>query len=175
MKKYVAICGMVAALAWVGVAAATVTPQGRLDGSAAGVFGGTLTITTPVLDGGMDPLYIGKENDQSGNCDGDTGTVMLNQTPAPIVCSHYVASSHDGSGPKMRFAFQDPTDANCYYVFRISDAGPTDKVGGIYFCTTRNPLDLARSAVNRGTSGGGLETPWTFTTVDGYTITADQT
>jgi hypothetical protein len=60
-------------------------------------------------------------------------------------------------------------------VYRISDAGSTDKVGGIYFCTVLNALDLARSAVNRGTSGGGLEIPWTFTTVDGYIIMADQT
>jgi len=171
MKKYVAICVTLAGLAWVGAAAAA-TPQGELTGSAAGVFGGTLTITTPVIDGGTS--YVGLENDKSGNCSGDTGALTLNGVPSSIVCAHFTATSHDGTGPKMRFAFQDPTDANCYYVYRISDSGPVDTVGGIYFCTTSNPLALATSVVNTGTRGGGLGIPWIFTTVNGYTVTAFQ-
>jgi hypothetical protein len=168
MKKYVAICATLVALAWVGVAAAA-TPQGKLTGSAAVTFAGPLTITTPVLDGGTS--YVGLENDKSGNCTNDTGAVTIIGLPAPIVCAHFVASSRDGSGPKMRFAFQNPTNTNCYYVYRISDGGATDKVGGIYVCS----IDLARSAVNMGTTGGGLGIPWIFTTVDGYTVTASQT
>ena len=72
MKKYVAICGTLAALAWVGVAAAT-TAQGKLTGSAA-ITVGEFTVTTTIVDGGTS--YVGLENDKSGNCSGDSGAVL---------------------------------------------------------------------------------------------------
>ena len=86
MKKYVAICATLTALAWVGVAAAA-TSQGTLSGSATITPNGTNTFTfgigTPVIDGGTS--YVGLENDLSGNCDGDSGTVDVGGFTASIV------------------------------------------------------------------------------------------
>ena len=131
MTKYVALCGIVSALVWAGVAAAA-TPQGQLTGTAA--FGCCtipgISVTTTVIDGGTSS--VGLENDRSGNCAGDSGVV---QGPGPggsdishtIRCAHYVASSRDGSGPKMRFAYTFFEPAGNFYsvvVYRISDGGP---------------------------------------------------
>jgi hypothetical protein len=119
VKKYVAICGTVAALAWVGVAAAA-EPQGKLTGSAS-VNGLAVTISTAIFDGGTS--YVGLENDKSGNCDGDSGVITIGQVPHNVPCAHYVASSRDGSGAKMRFAYQL---GESYEVGRITDNGAVD-------------------------------------------------
>jgi len=172
MKKYMAICATLVALAWAGVATAA-APQGRLTGSATIVsLVATLTITTPVLDGGT--TYVGLENDKSANCSGDTGTVTLAGISKTIVCAHFVAASADGSGPKMRFAIQSLGDPTCYYVFRISDGGATDKVGVLGICGS-NALGVVKAIVNKGSlGGGGFINGWTLSTVDGYTVTPIQ-
>ena len=174
MKKYVAICATLAALAWVGVAAAA-TPQGKLTGS--GTLGDFLNITNPVIDGGTS--YVGLENDNSGACTNDSGLVQLNGTTEAIVCAHYVAASRDGSGPKMRFAFENPFAPvpGCYDVWRISDGGATDKVGRSGVCGP-DALAIAQMWVNRGLVGTGSAatlTPWNLGTTTGFDITASQT
>jgi hypothetical protein len=174
MKKYVAICATLAALAWVGVAAAD-TPQGKLTGSAPVIGLGTVAITTPILDGGTS--YVGRENDKSGNCTGDSGAVTLGGVEETIVCAHFVASSRDGSGPKMRFAALDPeSNGDCYFVFRISDGGSTDKFGvNLGAICDPGALALAEAIVNEGFIGGSGVNDWVISTLDGYTITASQT
>jgi hypothetical protein len=179
MKKYVAICGMLAALVWVGVAAAD-TAQGKLTGSAfLPSYGYQFTITSPILDGG--DSYVGLENDKSGNCNGDSGEVSFGGFVEPIACAHYVASSRDGSGPKMRFAVVSPFDSRCYSVWRISDGGATDKVGATSLCGMAggggaDTLAQAKVIVDLGRIGAGSGWgDWQYQTVNGYTITASQT
>ena len=176
MKKFALLGLLAAALAVPSIAAATVAPQGKLTGSASLLGPGTLVITTAVLDGGTDPLYVGKANDKSGNCSGDTGSVTFNGTLETVVCAHFIAASRDGSGPKMRFAFLDPSNASCYVTFRISDGGATDKVGAQDLCGG-DPLASAQQVVNTGLVGAGfLVSSWEFPTVTGdYTVTASQT
>src|SRR5262245_25271004 len=97
MRKFALLALLAAGLVVPGVAAAD-TAQGKLTGS-----GDLLTIATPVIDGGTS--YVGLENDKSGDCSGDTGSVALpGEVAETVVCAHFVASSRDGSGPKMRFA-----------------------------------------------------------------------
>jgi hypothetical protein len=167
MKKAVAICATLVALAWVGVAAAA-TPQGKLTGSAT-VFGGTFTISTAVIDGGTS--YVGLANDKSGNCDGDSGSVIAGTT-VTVVCAHYVASSgccNTGS-PKMRFAV--PNAAGGYSIVRITDNGASPDTFAFGVTDT---FEQARAWVNKGARGGGGGA-WAFGGVTGdYTITASQT
>jgi len=174
MKKYVAICAMLVALTWVGIAAAD-TPQGKLTGSALLSAFGQLTITTAILDGGTS--YVGQGNDKSNpdTCNLDSGAVTVGGLGAAnVVCAHYVAASLDGSGPKMRFAYEDPRFPGCYQVLRISDGGATDKVGIAEACVT---LAQIQAWVNTGILGSGIALdPWFFSRVTGnFTITASQT
>ena len=164
------------ALAWVGVAAAD-TPQGKLTGGAVFAIGSSLTIATPVIDGGTN--FAGLENDKSGTCSGDSGEVVFNagsDLQVPISCAHFVASSRDGSGPKMRFAFLVGVS---WYMFRISDGGPQgpDKVVGLGISRSFTGM---QAWVNKGLQGGSdfpLVIPWQPLTLasGGYTITASQT
>ena len=153
MKKYVAICATLVALAWVGVAAAA-TPQGKLTGSAS-VNGLAVTISTTITDGGTSS--VGVENDKSGNCDGDSGVISIGTPPVPhsVPCAHYVASSRDGSGAKMRFAYQLDTQVNTsWQVGRITDSpsGDTFKAN-----VPGGPLSFAQAQawVNTGLVGSG--------------------
>jgi hypothetical protein len=169
MKKFIALCGVSATLAWAGIAAAD-TPQGKLTGSANLGGIGLLTITTTITDGGTS--FVGAGNDKSGNCNGDSGAVSFPAFPASIICAHYVASSLDGSGPKMRFAYPNPLIAGCFDVWRISDggAGGTDKVGGASACAAPS---IIQTWVNQGLFGTGLAAslnPWFFPTVTGDLI-----
>ena len=183
MKKYVAICGTVAALTWAGVAAAA-TPQGKLSGTA--TFGCCaipgISITTTVIDGGTS--YVGLENDRSGNCAGDSGVV---QGPGPggstishnIRCAHYVASSRDGSGPKMRFAYTFLEPAIGFHsvvVYRVSDGGAGPDKVAVGFHTALDittARQLARAWVNLGAIGSGNPGDWVFLTLTsgGFTVT----
>ena len=86
------------------------------------------TSRSTVTDGGTS--YVGPENDRSGNCDGDSGTVTLGVTTESVLCAHFVASSRglNTGSPKMRFAIQN-TGTDFYAVFRITDNGAsTDTV-----------------------------------------------
>jgi hypothetical protein len=177
-KKYMAICGAVAALAWVGVATAA-TPQGKLTGGA--VFGGGsgLTIVTPIIDGGTS--YVGLENDKSGNCNGDSGSVMYFGGVRDILCAHYVAASRDGSGPKMRITFGFPVGPYLATpVFRISDGGPNLADDKLAWTPSNFPccdVTYVSKWVNEGRVGAAWSTPWAFQTLTGgagYTITSAQ-
>lgn len=171
MNKYVAICGTVAALVWAGVALAD-TPQGKLTGSAlispgpAGSF--TFAIDTAVIDGGTS--YVGLENDQSGNCAGDSGTVGGYN----VVCAHFVASSKccNVGSPKMRFAYKRAS--NFFTVGRITDNGASIDTVAIGATLTRAE---AEAWVNRGFRGAhltGLGWGWYSVLESGYTVTASQ-
>src|SRR5262245_54660795 len=171
MKKYAAICATLAALAWVGVAAAD-TPQGKLTGSATLTGGQQFAITSPVIDGGTS--YVGVENDLSGNCTGDSGTVTELGIARTVVCAHYVAASHccnEGS-PKMRFAVQI---GFFYQIIRITDNGASTDTFAAGTTTTTSLAD-AQTWVNKGARGSNVG-GWTFfpITSGDYTITASQT
>ena len=173
MKKVALLALLAAALAVPSIADAA-TPQGKLTGSAAITGVGQVTITTTITDGGVD--YVGLENDKSGNCTGDSGALTIGSVAESIVCAHFVASSRDGSGPKMRFAIQNPATAECYVVSRISDGGAqgTDKVGVANICSPI-ALALAKAWVNVGPVGagfGGFGNPWLFSplTSGGFTV-----
>jgi hypothetical protein len=139
-----------AALAAPSIASAA-TPQGKLTGSATFVIS-PVAVVNPVVDGGTDPLYIGKENDKSGNCNGDSGTFTDLGGTHDVLCVHFVASSGccNAGSPKMRFAYQNPSGS--YEVIRITDNGAsTDTVafGNV------NSLATAVSWVNKGAIGSG--------------------
>jgi branched-subunit amino acid ABC-type transport system permease component len=52
-------------------------------------------------------------------------SITVRNVRSTIACAHYVASSRDGSGPKMRFAFPFTVGGVTEYsVWRISDGGP---------------------------------------------------
>jgi hypothetical protein len=170
MKKYVAICATLAALAWVGVAAAA-TPQGKLTGSATIAGTSTFAIRSAVIDGGMS--YVGLENDRSGKCHGDDGTVALGRFTYNVFCAHFVASSGccNMGSPKMRFAFQ--VSQISYRVVRITDNGDSTDTWAIGLASS---FADARAWVNTGAIGSGNAGGWTFLTVAGnYTVTASQT
>ena len=180
MKKYVAICATLTALAWVGVAASA-APQGKLTGSASA--GGTSlpTVTTPVIDGGTS--YVGLGNDRSGTCEGDSGVVQRFSNTYNIVCAHYVASSRDGSGPKMRFAyvwFHPIAHWWIVEVWRVTDggAGPdTVALGSDVSDFEATARQIAMQWVNTGRIGSGHPGAWLFQTPtsSSYAITASQT
>ena len=177
MKKCVAICATLGALAWVGVAAAA-TPQGKLTGQASLTSPATSSSRStrpPVLDGGTS--YVGLENDRSGNCAGDTGEVSVSVPGAQmgfvdIACAHFVASSGCCSpgSPKMRIAYAIPGG---FQVVRITDNG----AAGDTTFRAAPTLAEARAWVNKGRIGGGfMGTPWNpaSLTAGDYTVTAQQ-
>ena len=162
-KKFALLAVLAAALAVPSIAAAAL-PQGSLVGL--GSIGGTtpFDFNTTVLDGGTDATYIGKENDRSGNCDGDSGSVLINGAVMfNIVCAHFVASSRccNIGSPKMRFAWGSP---GAFNVVRITDNGlnlpaPTDTfaVGMV------STLAEAIAWVNTGAVGSFHASPgWNF-------------
>ena len=122
MRKLALLAVCVGAfLAMPGIAAAD-TAQGKLTGSGTIAPGGpTFDVhpQDPVIDGGTS--YVGLENDKSGNCNGDSGTMLIRGDVFPVACAHYVASSRDNGHPKMRFAFQGFGDD--YQGVRITDNG----------------------------------------------------
>jgi hypothetical protein len=148
MKKYVAICGTLVALTWVGVAAAA-TPQGKLTGSAS-VNGLAVTITTTITDGGTS--FVGLENDKSGNCAGDSGVITIGRTAMDVPCAHYVASSRDGSGAKMRFAYEESPGG--YIPARITDS-PSGDTFKIDLPAAEVTLAQAQAWVDLGLVGSG--------------------
>jgi hypothetical protein len=179
MKKFALLALLAAALAVPSIAAATATPQGKLTGSATitpnGVNTFTFAIGTAVIDGGTS--YVGAENDLSGNCDGDSGTVDVGGFTANIVCAHYVASSGccTAGSPKMRLAYETRAPG-LFVVARITDNGAsTDTIA----LGNTGSLAFAKAWVNRGFQGGHVADSlgWSYYTVTagGWTITASQT
>ena len=137
MKKYLAICGTLAALAWVGVAAAAHAAR-QADRFGADQSGARRQLYVhsrhPRDRRRHRPLYIGTENDKSGNCDGDSG-ILDGYT---VVCAHFVASSKccNAGSPRMRFAYQRLS--NYFVIAKITDNGAsTDTVA--LGATARSP------------------------------------
>ena len=172
MKKYTAICAVLGALVWAGVAAAD-APQGKLTGSGTTVGANeTIDITQTVTDGGTS--YVGLANDRSGNCDGDTGTITHNGTSFDIVCAHFVASSRGffAGNPKMRFAFALVPGA-VWEIVRIVDNGTGNDTFASGFVFS---LADAQAWVNVGAVGSdhtGVQGWSTFSLTQGseYTVT----
>jgi hypothetical protein len=169
MRTFARLALFVAALTLPSIAAAA-TPQGKLTGSAVLLTPWNspfkLAIGETVTDGGTS--YIGLENDESGTCSGDTGTistdvgVFTEVGVAPIVCAHYVADA----SPKMRFAFkQGPHD---WLVVKV-----TDKPVALAWTDTAT-LAEAKAVVNMGLEGSGVGGSWVPAPIvsGGYTVTA---
>jgi len=164
MKKWVAICAVLAALVWAGAAGADV-PHGSLTGLGVVVSGVTPFEFDPtVVDGGTS--YVGASNDLSGNCNGDSGNVTVNGLLFTVVCAHYVAHSLccNAGSAKMRFAY----GTGPYNLIRITDNGlnesaPTDTFAAALGGATT--LAQATAWVNTGAFGSGHSGGWTFMTV----------
>jgi len=160
MRKLALLLLITAALAAPGIAAAD-TAQGQLTGSAT-FNGNTFQITAPVIDGGTS--YVGLENDKSGNCEFDSGTVVINLQTVSVACAHYVASSHDNGHPKMRLAYSLGVG---YQVARITDNGPVDSNTGISPDTfavgqVLVSATVARDWVNKGAIGSQVGFGWAY-------------
>ena len=94
---------------------------------------------------------MGLENDKSGNCDGDSGVITIGRTAMNVPCAHYVASSRDGSGAKMRFAYQEGTG---YIPARITDS-PSGDTFKIDLPAAEVTLAQAQAWVDLGLVGSG--------------------
>ena len=173
MRKFALLALAAAALAVPSIAAAD-TAAGKLTGSA--TFGGnTFQITSTVVDGGTSS--VGLENDKSGTCVGDSGTIVINLLTVSVACAHYVASSHDNGNPKMRLAYSIGPG---YQIARIADNGPVNQDTGLSPDTFAIGQVLvsaaqARDWVNKGAIGSGVGFGWAYQgpldTGGDYTIT----
>ena len=162
--------GVFAAVAW------AATPQGQLLGhSGENITDGVIekvSVDGAVKDGQTDPLYIGKANDGSGNCTGDTGTVFVKYKAAPnvhtvpIICAHWLAAPVPG-GPcnrsgdlgsrtgcqSMVFDFKDPVRADTWVVVRAISlgVGAHDETRASIYSSAATAQDV----VNVGTANAG--------------------
>ena len=174
--KFALLVLLVTALAVPSIAAAA-TPQGKLTGAGA-AGGGVFGIVDPVIDGG--DMFVGAGNDNSGNCNGDSGTVAVGVN-TNVVCAHYVASSgccNTGS-PKMRLAFLDAS--GFYLVAAITDNGPVNPTTGLspdtFMLGAIPTLAEATAWVNRGRIGSAAAgASWSLLAISSgdYTVTAAQ-
>jgi hypothetical protein len=150
MKKYALLLALLATLALTGVASAA-PAQGHLTGSAtfdptAGITG--ISVTTTISDG--EQVYVVMKNDNSGDCDGDTGSGSITTVGGPTLgftvdCAHYT-----GRGMVFDFHFGPPLGK--YFVVFVVDASP-DRV---YVGTTTDGT-LAMGWVNRGWNTSGAK------------------
>lgn len=166
MRKLALFALLAAALAVPSIAAAA-SPQGQLTGSADFGSGQTFAVGTTVVDGGTS--YVGLENDRSGNCDGDSGTIAGVGT---VVCAHFVLHSRgfNAGSPKMRVAYENGMPGQ-YLIARITDNGPLSEAGvspdsfALVFANGTPvvfSLAQARAWVNMGLIGGGGGGFWFF-------------
>ena len=176
MKK--ALLAVFAAAAIFASTASADTAQGKLTGSAK-VANIPFAIGNPVLDGGTDPLYIGKENDKSGNCEGDSGTITLG---VPRYGPRRLCALRPAVGLLQRRKPEDALRvghfaccANQYWVARITDnVGAVDTYGQFLGVVG---LANARAWVNKGAQGSGnLFSAWSFlaVTAGDFSVQAQQ-
>jgi hypothetical protein len=160
MKKLLTGVALVAALA-ISVAANANSGNGFLTGGAKLDGSFRLVVTGPVRDGGT--TYVGVENDQSGNCDGDSGRVMVAGTKYDVVCAHFVAHSGDFNtgSPKMRFAYWN---GSTYVVVRITGNGSPGSEDTFGWGTTPS-LAEATAWVNRGVKGSHIAATWSWLSI----------
>jgi len=166
MRKFLLLAVLAAALAVPSMAAAA-TPQGNLTGSATIDGSFTFAIRGTVIDGGMN-TYVGLENDFSGKCHGDDGSVVVAGVLHNVFCAHFVASSGccNTGNPKMRLAYQVGPE---FRVVRITDNGDSPDTWAIGIVST---FDEARAWVNLGAVGSSHPGGWTFSSVVGdYHVT----
>ena len=161
MKKFALLALLAAALAIPSVAAAD-PAQGSLTGVGLLRNGGTnFELGATVIDGGTS--YVGKENDRSGNCSGDIGSVLINEAVSfNVVCAHFVASSRccNAGSPKMRFAYGSGPS---YNVIKVVDNGipnPAGQSPDLVSFGIVNSLAEAQSWVNLGAIGSGNPSGW---------------
>ncbi len=130
MKKFalLAALALLAATLAIPSVAAVDPAQGSLTGVGLLRNGGTnFELGATVIDGGTS--YVGKENDRSGNCSGDIGSVLINEAVSfNVVCAHFVASSRccNAGSPKMRFAYGSGPS---YNVIKVVDNGIPNPAG----------------------------------------------
>ena len=162
-RKFALLAVLAAALAVPSMAAAS---AGTLTG--VGAIGGATPFDLGVgmSDGGA--TFFGLENDRSGNCDGDSGTVTINGALVfNIVCAHFVASSRccNIGSPKMRFAWDN---GSTYVVGRITDIGTKDASGqspDTLATGVVSSLAAAKAWVNLGKVGSGAPFGWSYSTL----------
>lgn len=161
MKKIALLALLATALAVPSIAAADV-PKGSLGGVGLLNSGGgpNFQLGIGALDGGTS--YVGKENDRSGNCSGDSGTVVVNGAVSlPVVCAHFVSSSRCCPGsPKMRIAYGNGPS---YTVLKVVDNGIPNAAGqspDTVASGNVNSLADAQSWVNTGAIGSGHPSGW---------------
>ena len=174
MKKIALLLAVLATLALAGVASAA-TPQGNLTGAAvlSGVGITQISITSPVSDG--EQVNVAKNNDNSGDCDGDSGAVSAVRPgftwTVSALCVHF-------TGTGMAFEFAD-IGLGTFVVVFIRDGGASpDKVyvGSTPGVTTADQT-LAKKWVNLGWKGSGAKVaglPFPQATIvsGGFTVTA---
>jgi hypothetical protein len=172
MKKFVTIFGVVlAALALAGVAWA-LAPQGKLEGEikwnnpGSRPFegpgtNGIHTISTeqptdlPILDG--ETVYVNKNNDPSGDCNGDSGRITVQYVDANVGSIDYnIICAHYSNSVSMSFDYFD-THYNKYLVVSIVDRSAANKAPIVRF-GVETDATRALEWVNLGTAGSGHTT-----------------
>jgi len=122
----VILCGILASVAY------AATPQGKLTGGASFTIASEqierVVINTTVQDG--ETVYVNKNNDYSGDCDGDTGDLNITFTDShsvtvPVLCAHF--SNGTAKTGNFSLYFVNPVTEHDV-VLRILDRG--QNVGG---------------------------------------------
>jgi len=168
MKKVLTTIGVVlAALTFAGVAAAA-TPQGKLTGGATltsnplGIH--SITVVTTIVDG--ETVDTAKNNDRTGDCDGDSGKIKVtygyHYAYYNILCAHYTGDL------AMMVDYYDSKLCK-YVIFRVKDR-PT---GDSFLYQTATTATRAMNWVNLGTGDSGNNaTPLISTPMSGdFSIT----
>ena len=168
MKKALTTIGIVvAALTFAGVAAAA-TPQGKLTGGATltsnplGIH--SVTVITTIVDG--ETADVAKNNDRTGDCDGDSGKIKVtygyHYSYYNILCAHYTGDL------AMMVDYYDSKLCK-YVIFRVKDR-PT---GDSFLYRTDTTATRAMNWVNLGTGDSGNNaTPLMSTPMSGgFSIT----
>jgi len=159
MKKLMALAAVVGAAMLVPVALGA-TSQGILRGHSGEVKVSLLGIEmiqvrSDIKDG--ETVQIGENNDDTGDCNGDTGVVRVkyigtgadgkNHATLRVICAHW-------TGAEMQFDFFDPQSGK-WVVVRALDYG-----NGAHDATRYQAYDSAAEAqlvVNTGTNGRNAE------------------
>jgi hypothetical protein len=165
MRKIVISFALFGVLALAATAYAA-TPQGKLTGASdvATTIGiERIVVAGPIRDG--ETVYVNVRNDRSGDCDGDTGRVLITYSESEddrassgewsddgdkakydILCAHYV-------GDSMTVSYFDE-HLNTYVVFRIRDNGSPSRKDRFTYATT-SAAEKATLWVNVGTDTSG--------------------
>ena len=161
MKKVFTIgATFIAALSLAGVAAAANQP-GNINGG--GDVSTTLTITRitmnsgGVTDGEISDEFYNRNNDRSGDCNGDTGSINVKYSDGTLV-DYTIVCAHYSNCRSMSISYIDtkidPTGAT-YVIFRALNTKPPGK-DQVQFGSTTD-ADLALRWVNLGFTTSGAK------------------